>query len=677
MVNPTRATLVVAALALLAACGVLRVPPPLPGAPVVLEVEIVGARQVDPNAIRARLGTAGTGRWPWDAPRRFDPVVWADDLVRIPLIYRAEGFYSARVASSEVRERRDGVIPTVVVREGAPTRTVEVELRGIEDLPSSVRDDVRAAVALPIGVPFRELDWNATKQGILGTLRRSGYATAELDAEARVDPDAHRARAALDVRPGERYRFGAVQVVTPVPFGVGPEAVVEEARAAVARDAWYDPAALAEAQARVFRMGLFSAVEVAAGEPDPRTRRVPVSIAVRGAPPQALSLGAGVGITLQQDDVHATAEWVARGVAEGLATLRVRGNAGYALVPPIQEALGAFDRFPPRRGPFARIVADADVPRPLGATAVHLFASTELDLVLREAYRSTEVRPSLGAAWSPVPTLQLQTEYRFVAANLFDTPLTSDPTRPAAFGCAYPCTLSGLDLSATWDTHRLSRPQEGGWHARARLRYRGTLLAGGYDLLSAVGEVSTDQPLSTGQTLFGRVGVGTAFPTGGGRPVPVLERLSGGGGTMRGYGAGRLSPLMPARVGGGPLAVPVGGGGLLEGTLELRQPLGQRVSLIGFADVGAVSVGRFAPGPLLSALHWAVGGGLRVDTPIGPLGVELAYRLPLGPSLPIVASPAGDRLAPPTGCFGFGRGSLHGGGPDSPCRIQISLGEVR
>src|SRR5512141_2716638 len=112
--------------------GALHVPSPYPGAPPVRRVEIRGAHQVDPDAIRARLGTVAGGRWPWDAPRRFDPVVWANDLVRIPRVYEAEGFYEARVVSHEVREERGGVVAAATVEEGPPTPLVELELRGLE-----------------------------------------------------------------------------------------------------------------------------------------------------------------------------------------------------------------------------------------------------------------------------------------------------------------------------------------------------------------------------------------------------------------------------------------------------------------------------------------------------------------------------------------------------------------
>jgi len=543
-----------AALVALAGCAAARVPSPYPGAPVVRGVAIDGVREVGADVIRARIGTVATGRWPWDPPRRFDPVIWEEDLARIPRILESEGFFQGRVVSHEVLERRDGVVPRAVVEEGPPTVVAEVELRGLDGLPDGMRAQARAAVTLRRGERFREADWTATRSALEEVLRAGGYAEARLAAEARVHPESRAARALIEVLPGPRYRFGDLRVVTPVPPGIPQEAIVAEASSAARPGAWYDPRALAEAQARVYRMGAFSAVEVSEEAPDPRSRTVPVVIAVRAGPTRTASAGVGVGLSPHLDDVHATADWVERPSAGGLRTLRVRARAGIGAVPPFPTALSAAGSPPTRAEPFASLAADVDAPWELAAsTGLHLFSSLELDLGLDEAYRSATLRPSAGVAWNPRPALQLEAQYRFSVARLFDTPLSSDPARPEVFGCATPCPISALDLLATLDTHRLSRPDSGGRRVRLRLRGAGGPLGGGYDFVQAVASLEGDRPVSPDERirLAARLEVGTVVADGA---VPVTERLAGGG-------RQRVVLLGELQLGDGEqLAVLVGGG---------------------------------------------------------------------------------------------------------------------
>jgi outer membrane protein insertion porin family len=76
--------------------------------------------------------------------------------------------------------------------------------------------------------------------------------------------------------------------------------------------------------------------------------------------------------------------------------------------------------------------------------------------------------------------------------------------------------------------------------------------------------------------------------------------------------------------------VPIGGAGLLELSAELRIPsyfsfLGFPISSVVFLDGGDVTFAADQLDP--KNLHWATGFGLRVVTPVGPVGLDIAYRL--------------------------------------------------
>ena len=116
--------------------------------------------------------------------------------------------------------------------------------------------------------------------------------------------------------------------------------------------------------------------------------------------------------------------------------------------------------------------------------------------------------------------------------------------------------------------------------------------------------------------------------------VPVTERLfSGGAVSQRGFGERRLSPFVSGPtngvMGGPTIDVPYGGAGLFETSIEARVPITKirtmPVGIATFLDGGDVTL---TPAELdLGHLNWAVGGGLRVMTVVGPVRLDIGYRL--------------------------------------------------
>ena len=63
---------------------------------------------------------------------------------------------------------------------------------------------------------------------------------------------------------------------------------------------------------------------------------------------------------------------------------------------------------------------------------------------------------------------------------------------------------------------------------------------------------------------------------------------------------------------------------LLEASLELRQQLTRRWSVVGFVDAGAVGTDQFPTGKDLSA---GAGLGVRYDLGFGPIRADIAFPL--------------------------------------------------
>jgi outer membrane protein assembly complex protein YaeT len=131
-----------------------------------------------------------------------------------------------------------------------------------------------------------------------------------------------------------------------------------------------------------------------------------------------------------------------------------------------------------------------------------------------------------------------------------------------------------------------------------------------------------------------RVGLAAPFnvtPTGtfDDKQLPISERFfAGGATTLRGFRyeqAGPQAILEPRISGELPALVPVGGNALTIFNFELRYPLTRRFRLVPFYDLGNVF-------PLVSDIRFggmtnSIGLGLRINTPIGPVGIDYGYLL--------------------------------------------------
>ena len=140
--------------------------------------------------------------------------------------------------------------------------------------------------------------------------------------------------------------------------------------------------------------------------------------------------------------------------------------------------------------------------------------------------------------------------------------------------------------------------------------------------------------------------------------LPISERFfSGGATTLRGFRFETAGPqeileprpgrscALPARPCDLPTLVPVGGDALAILNFELRYPLTPRLRFVPFYDVGNVfrRISNFS----FSRFTNTIGLGLRINTPIGPVGVD--YGLLIDP--PAYQSSSGALIRQPRGVF--------------------------
>jgi translocation and assembly module TamA len=661
-------------------------------APIVRDLKISGNDELSSRQIEKRILTEEKSWWPFSATPRFDPVTWAADLKRIERLYVANGFYQAEVVKSDVRpEPPDGVAVQVQVREGKPTHVGAMDVQG---LPPAERAAVMKRLPLAPGAVFKEEDWAATKRLLTDRLRNRGYYKASVDGKALVDVGTQRADLTLIVDPGRRYYFGEIQVDTAPGARVPGYFVWEQVRLAIEEGETFNDTAIEEAQRRVFGLGLFGTIRVVPGEPDETTARIPVRVVVREAPFRTLRLGVGARADQIRNEVRGVAEWTNRNFLGGTRRLTARAEAGWAFLPSLWAVLNNdASSAPLRNGPIARVRLEFEQPRFLARPSLRERTTLEIDRTLEQTYNAFSTRAMTGVVWQVWSTLAIFPAYRIEADYLNGAPINSAATAPLTLGCQTTSDhcfvwLSYLDPLITWDRRDHVFDPRHGTYVSLSLQGGGGPLGGNFDYVRVLPDVRGYESFGEGGalTVSARLRVGELW-TASGNPddsAVVTRFYAGGAVSMRGFSDRRLSPLLlvptPPGAPNAPYTVPVGGNGMIDGSFELRYSLTKSVRAAAFVDFGQVRRGRLTAGDVPHVL-WAVGVGIRWITPVGPIRVDLARRLPFGDLPPLLAADATGAIVEVPyvandSCFGLWGSNTSGPVTDSLCALHIAIGEA-
>jgi translocation and assembly module TamA len=264
-------------------------------------------------------------------------------------------------------------------------------------------------------------------------------------------------------------------------------------------------------------------------------------------------------------------------------------------------------------------------------------------------------------------------------------------------GCGLICVLQYFEEQVAWDRRDDPLEPRTGWYTALDMQQGGNSLPeGGFVFFNffkftpeARGYVSF---FDKRFTIAMRARLGLMFTRNGNAPIPV--RYFSGGNDMRGFSARRLAPydvvprtdctelaLDAANHNSGVCpgdgeVLPVGGNTLFDASIEFRWNVLDWLTIATFMDAGYVT-GLNLSSALFAALNYAVGIGARVRTPVGPIRVDLATRLPIG--APLERAGVLRQNAVGNSCFFVpihSLGTNYAGSPDGLCAFHISIGEA-
>lgn len=547
-----------------------------------------------------------------------DPYLVQVDADRIRGEYLRNGYLDADVRS-RVERKGDAARVIYTIEEG-PRATTRVRVAG---LPADVPvDKVRAQLPLHDGKPFSYEPYDLAKPLLLAVIQDAGYAYAKLDTSVIADRADRTAIVELDYTPGPKCRFGQVRVT-----GVtGELETAVRDRLAFSTGQQYSTSALTQTQRNLYALGRFSTVRVQTdrrdkdGDPE-----VGVHVAVSESARHEVSLGGGFGIDPTGYEIRGRSGYSIAGWPFPLDTLTLDFRPAYAYI----SASGSYE---PRVRALAKLERqDLFWPYAKGEIAAGF------NYLAVEAFTSTGPIARLGFE-TPVFTdkLKLRVGWNFQQVWFPASGISPVLTLPehadiknTILGINHTERLGAYDQAVVADLR--DNPLEPRLGAYGELHTtEGTALAGSaYRYFETIGDARGYLPLIADAVLAGRARYGAIYGD-----IPPTERLFAGGAvSQRGFGERRLSPFVSGPMngarGGSTIDVPYGGGGLFETSLEARVPItkirSMPLGVVTFLDGGDVTL---TPSDLnLGNLHWAVGGGLRLMTIVGPVRFDVGYRL--------------------------------------------------
>ncbi|MDF3069900.1 MAG: outer membrane protein assembly factor YaeT precursor [Polyangiaceae bacterium] len=671
-------------------------------------LKVTGNSQLDDAEIEERIASRETPRFLGLFPgvmydyEVFNRFVLERDLQRIERFYRSRGYYEAHARAAHVYPKGNKVRVEIVVEEGRPVLLRRVDVHGLEKLPPELRADARSAVLseMPLNEPLEEEKLDISSKALARMLGDNGYAQAVVQKSADVNLPKRTAAAGFWVTAGEPSELGEVTLQGLKDL---PELKVRRALS-LEPGMPYSQSDLDEAKRAALDLGVFASVDIEPqvdkATPGPNGKpRIPILVKLEKAKLRSIHVGGGALVDQLQTDLHLTFGWENQSFLGGMRKLQFTVQPGVVFYP---------TRFPTFQAPtklLPKATFRTEFRQPgfiTGRTNLVLRGQVRAGPVLWPGepseqvpivgYFDNRVSAGLERTWRRLYTYLSHNVQVNVPFYYYKPPQSADcgqppSQRPTDLNCdptlgpvwaSYPALMTNFDLRDD-PIH----PHKGVYLGN-QIEVAG--LGGDARDLKLQPEVRAYVPVSKRVTLASRVGIGLLFAQNYGKTVETnsLSRqppagtstdewihdiqlmfmrglFAGGSGSNRGYALREIGPhgTVPfynygqttARCGApdadpSVCALPLGGFTLWEASVELRFPLFGDLAGTLFVDAADVSARRldFRLRPHLSA-----GFGFRYDTPVGPIRLDLGYRIP-GLQAPANAQ---DERPPREGPFGL------------------------
>jgi outer membrane protein assembly complex protein YaeT len=539
---------------------------------------------------------------PWRRGEPYNPPTLDADLLRLKKHYFDHGFLETNVRVDELQEDTEKQIVRIVIAidEGPRTLVTAVALEGT--IPPALPPAATLLEALPLRPkqPLNKEDFDRSKALLLTRLHDAGYARAQVVPRTEVDAEQHTATVTFTLVPGSETVFGRITVQGAQQVeeqAIRHQLTIHEGQRASDKD-------LAASADAIYSLGMFQAVTPRALNPEAADEPLDVAFEVIERKRHGLQFGIGYSST---EGFRTQVEWTHRNLFGGAQQLTL--STRYSSIEQRGEVKLRLPYFLAARTAFTQTLF-ARNEQEVGFTGGGFFGvSGEAQPAFDLFSVGTESRVEHRFTETLSGVVGLNFSYNDFS-NVNQMALTT-----AEQEIAQDNTLLVQFVEGQYNTSDSLLNPTRGTVLRGRIDHSTTALISDVSFVKLVLEARHYLPLSQQLLLATRLELGSIEPYGASTEVPFNVRFfAGGPGSVRGFQLNRLGPLNTD-------GDPIGGMSLIEGSAELRFPLFGDFGAVLFVDFGNVFASSFTY--RLGDLRYAVGPGLRYNTPVGPLRLDL------------------------------------------------------
>jgi outer membrane protein insertion porin family/translocation and assembly module TamA len=565
------------------------------------KIAFKGVAHVDQSRLKGALATRESSILPWGKKNYFDRSRFDADLKRISAFYADRGFPDARVTGFDVKmnAKQTAVDVTVTIDEGAPVKVAAVTFVGFDVIPPQHLAAMQKQVPLKTGQPRDRQVVVATHELALNELRDHGFPYAKVATDEDDGTDGKSATMTFTAQPGILAHFGPVEIA-------GNKSVSDNV---IRRELAFKPGDLyqrslvQETQRRLYSMELFQFATVSPQDQEQQAPTVPTRVTVAEGNHQRVNFGVGYGT---EEKARVDAEY------HHLNFLGGARSAG------VHARWSSLDR---------GVRLDFTQPY-LFRPNVSLGLEGQQWYTVTPAYTSTTsggkttlgYKPSKQTSWSlsvtserdsstisPDALIRPELRNSLIALGL-------DPRTNQQSGTL---NAAGIDFNHSTADNALNAHH--GYQIALHTEQAGKLLPGTFNYFAVSADARHYLPLGNNVVVASRLQLGNIAPPGNDQTrLPFSKRYFLGGATsVRGWGRYEVGPLSDG--------LPIGGDSLFAFSEEVRASLRGNLGGVLFLDAGNVWADSW--GIKLNDLKYAVGPGLRYDTPIGPIRLDFGWQL--------------------------------------------------
>jgi len=518
------------------------------------------------------------------------------DMQRLKRTYQSEGFLNVKTTLQplSINEKRQNVTLNIDIKEGKPvlvdTITFQFNKKAIHFNTDSLVKRLQRKLTLKKGKRFRDADLNSDISIIENALKSLGYAYVKVDYHLNLDLKKFKTGIQYSIHAGPKSYVGKTQISGNKHVS---EAFIRK-QLRYKKGQLYNQSLLDKTRQSLYQLQLFRVVSVLP-QINPETQKNPIDVKINvdEAPRMTSRLGAGYGT---EDKFRAFLDLNYHGFLGGAR--RINLYLKHSALVPYSASLRWIQ------------------PELFGI----MNSSIELNPFVTSNHEPGYQTRTYGINIPLTYTFNssLNSSLNYYLEDVQQNVEKGDPQFLNRESNKFLYNKSGILFSTIFNNSNPKFSPEKGVNLTVGLKVNGYLFGGDFSYTRLWGDFRTYHKIGS-VVVAARImagGISSADTSGF---IPVEDRFyAGGSNSVRGW---NRSELGPKRASGTPL----GGKSVLEGNLELRYKLFWRLSGVVFLDAGNVWLPSFDFH--INQLSYATGGGLRLETPIGPVRFDLGFPI--------------------------------------------------